>query len=294
MSKLRGKRTPLTVDRETFEEFFFLGSTGVSVARDAKAADKIRTPYESIELVCLVNQLEGEWFFWDMVVELEQYGKDQDYIAAHKIGDHARYDSLIFDHVSEDRVHQMLLGVESDIREELGIPEGTRKLKRIPSLTEPEPEDEDREEPREKLAPAMKCEPAVIPMLAPARFEKYFDLDSPARSIVWDAQRQSVIATPYEAVTMLCDVNMMYSTRVRAMMLGTAFGEDQTPEEFQAALANPNFATRAVQRMMESFEQMYDDVIHEIRTKFGVPETEEGGNSEKYRLWLQTRNKPVN
>ena len=294
MVKPRGKRTTLTVDRETFEEFFFVGSTGVNVARDAMAADKIRTPYEAIELICLVNQLEAEWFFWDMVVELEQYGKDDDYIAAHNLGDHERYDRLIFDNVSKDRVHQMLLDVQSDVREELGIPEGRRTLKRVPSMTRPEPDDADREEPREKLAPEMKGEPAVVPMLAPSRFEKFFDLEGPARSIVWDAQRQSVIATPYEAVKMLCEVNMMYATRLRAMMWGAAFGEYDTPEELDAALENRTFARLATERMAKSFEQMYADVILEIRTKFGVPETEERGKSERYRLWLQTRSKPVN
>ena len=110
----RGKRTTLTVDRETFEEYFFVGSTGVNVARDALAADKIRTPYEAIALVCLVNELEAEWFFWDTVVELEQYGKDDDYFAAYSLGDRARCDRLMFDNISKDRVLQMLLDVQSD------------------------------------------------------------------------------------------------------------------------------------------------------------------------------------
>lgn len=294
MPRPRGKRTTLTVDRETFEEFFFVGSTGVNVARDAMAADKIRTPYEAIALVCLVNQLEAEWFFWDMVVELEQYGKDDDYIAAHTLGDHERYDRLIFDNVSKDRVYQMLLDVQSDVREELGIPEGRRRVKQVPSLIQSEPDDEDREEPREKLAPEMKGDPAVIPMLSPSRFEKFFDLDSPARSIVVDAQRESVIATPYEAVKMLCEANMMYATRIRAYILGTAFGQYDTPEELDAAVKNRTFPASAASRWNEEFDQIYDDLILEIRTAFGVPETEERGKSEKYRLWLQTRSKPVN
>jgi hypothetical protein len=290
----RGKRTTLTVDRETFEKYFFVGSTGVNVARDAMAADKIRTPYEAIEVVCLANQLETEWFFWDTVVELEQYGKDDDYFAAYSLGDHQRCDRLMFDNISKDRVRQMLLDVQSDVREELGIPDGRRTLKRIPSLTPPEPDDEECEEPYEKLAPEMKGEPAVVPELAPSRFEKYFDLDSPVYSIVWDARTENVIATPYEAVKMLCEANMMYVTRVRAEMWGTAFGQFDTPEELDAAVQNRTFASTAATRMKESFEQMYDDVILEIRTAFGVPQTEERGKGERYRLWLQTRSKPVN
>jgi hypothetical protein len=292
--KPRGKRTTLTVDRDTFEEYFFVGSTGVNVARDAMAAGKIRTPYEAIGLVCLVNQLEAEWFFWDTVVELEQYGKDDDYFAAYSLGDHQRCDRLMFDNISKDRVYQMLLDVQSDVREELEIPDGRRSLKRVPSLTQSEPDDEDREEPREKLAPEMKGEPAVVPMLAPSRFEKYFDLDSPVYSIVWDAQSESVIATPYEAVKMLCEANMMYVTRVRAEMWGTAFSQFDSPEELEVAVQNRTFATLATARMRESFEQMYDDLFVEIRTAFGVPKTEERGKGEKYRLWLQTRRNPVN
>jgi hypothetical protein len=294
MPQPRGKRTKLTVDRGTFEEYFFVGSTGINVARDAMAADKIRTPYEAIELVCLVNQLEAEWFFWDMVAELEPHGKDDDYIAAHKLGDFDRYDRLIFDNVSKDRVYQMLLDVQSDVREELGIPEGRRRLKRVPSLTQSEPDDEDREKPREKLAPEMKGEPAVVPMLARSRFEQFFDLDSPAYSIVWDAQRQNVIATPYEAVKMLCEANMMYATRIRANMWRTAFGQYDTPEELDAAVQNRTFAATAASSWNERFDQIYDDLILEIRTAFGVPKTEERGKGEKYRLWLQTRSKPVN
>jgi hypothetical protein len=292
--KPRGKRTTLTVDRDTFEEYFFVGSTGVNVARDAMAAGKIRTPYEAIGLVCLVNQLEAEWFFWDTVVELEQYGKDDDYFAAYSLGDHQRCDRLMFDNISKDRVYQMLLDVQSDVREELEIPDGRRSLKRVPSLIQSEPDDEDREEPGEKLAPEMKGEPAVVPMLAPSRFEKYFDLDSPVYSIVWDAQSESVIATPYEAVKMLCEANMMYVTRVRAEMWGTAFSQFDSPEELEVAVQNRTFATLATARMRESFEQMYDDLFVEIRTAFGVPKTEERGKGEKYRLWLQTRRNPVN
>jgi hypothetical protein len=292
--KPRGKRTTLTVDRDTFEEYFFVGSTGVNVARDAMAAGKIRTPYEAIGLVCLVNQLEAEWFFWDTVVELEQYGKDDDYFAAYSLGDHQRCDRLMFDNISKDRVYQMLLDVQSDVREELEIPDGRRSVKRVPSLIQSEPDDEDREEPREKLAPEMKGEPAVVPMLAPSRFEKYFDLDSPVYSIVWDAQSESVIATPYEAVKMLCEANMMYVTRVRAEMWGTAFSQFDSPEELEVAVQNRTFATLATARMRESFEQMYDDLFVEIRTAFGVPKTEERGKGEKYRLWLQTRRNPVN
>ena len=294
MPKPRGKRTTLTVDRETFEEYFVIGSTGVNVARDAMAADKIRTPYEAIELVCLVNQLEAEWFFWDTIVELGQYGKDDDYFAAYSLGDHARCDRLMFDNISKDRVQQMLLDVHSDVRDELQIPEGRRRLKRVPSLTQSEPDDEEREESPVKLAPEMKGEPAVVPMLAPSRFEQFFDLDSPTYWIVVDAQRESVIATPYEAVKMLCEANMMYVTRIRAMMLGTAFGQYDTPEELDVAVKNRTFATLATTRMREQFEQIYDDLILEIRTTFGVPETEERGKGEKYRLWLQTRRKPVN
>jgi hypothetical protein len=289
----RGKRTTLTVDTPTFEKYFFLGSDGISVARDAMDRGMIRTPYEAIELVCHVNQLEAEWYYWDMVAELEPHGKDDDYIAAQALGDTERSNQIILEYVGRERLRQMLIDVKSDVRDELQIPEVSRRARRAGWSASTKPEEEDREEPREKLAPAFNGEPAIIP-IARWRFERHFELDGAPYWIVLDAFRQSVIGTPYEMVTMLCDINMMYSRRLREHAWLTTFEKYQSFDELQVAVQNGTFARSAEAANDEQFEQMFDKLMLEIRTAFGVPETKEIGKAEKYKLWLESHGSPVN
>jgi hypothetical protein len=290
----RGKRTTLTVDRPTFEEYFYVGSDGISVARDAMDRGLIRTPYESIELVCLVNQLEAEWHYWDTIAELEQHGKDDEYAAANAQGDNERQEQLILQYIGRERLREMLLEVRSDVRDELQIPAVSRRARRAGSSYSTEPENESREEPREKLAPPFNGEPAIVP-IARWRFERHFELDGAAYWIVLDAFRQSVIATPYEMVTMLCDVNMMYSRRLRENAWLTAVEKYQSFDELQVAVQNGTFARPSAEAAKgEQFEQMFDKLMLEIRTAFGVPETKEIGKAEKYKLWLEAHRSPVN
>lgn len=294
MPRPRGKRTTLTVDRETFEEYFFVDSDGISVARDAMHEGMIRTPYESIELVCLANQLEAEWHYWDMLAELEPHGKEEDFIAAYTVDDTERANQIILQYIGRERLRQMLLDVRSDVREELQIPEVSRRARRLHWSSSMEPDDEDREEPREKLAPPMKGEPALVP-IAPWRFESFFELDGLAYRIVLDAFRQSVIATPYEMVTMLCDVNMMYSARLRENVWRAAAEEYQSFDALQVAVQNGTYAGFMDNLGKgERFEEMFDNLMLEIRTAFGVPEPAEIGTAEKYKLWLESRRRPVN
>jgi hypothetical protein len=289
----RGKRTTLTVDRPTFEEYFFVGSDGISVARDAMDRGMIRTPYEAIELVCLVNQLEAEWHYWDIIGELEPHGKDADYEAACEQNDTVRREQLMLQYIGRERLREMLLEVRSDVRDELQIPEVSRRARRAGSSYSTEPEEEAREEPREKLAPTFNGEPAIVP-IARWRFEKHFELAGAAYWIVLDAFRQSVIATPYEMVTMLCDVNMMYSRRLRENVWLSAFQQYQSFDELQVAVQNGTFARSSAEAAREQFEQTFDNLMLEIRTAFGVPETKEIGKAEKYKLWLEAHRSPVN
>ena len=143
MPRPRGKRTTLTVDCPTFEEYFYVGSDGIALARDALFTGMIRTPYEAIELVCLVNELEAEWHYSDMLVELEPHGKDDDYEAASAQGDTARKEQIILEYVGRERLRQMLLDVKSDVRDELQIPEVSRAARRLRSWSSMEPDDED-------------------------------------------------------------------------------------------------------------------------------------------------------
>jgi len=289
----RGKRTTLTVDRPTFEMYFFLGSSGISVARDAMDRGIIRTPYESIDLVCLVNQLEAEWHYLDTLSELEPHGKDEDYEAAYVQGDRERCDEIILQYIGRERLREMLLEVQSDVRDELQIPEVSSRASRARYSSTAEPDDEAPEEPREKLAPPFNGEPAILP-IAPWRFERHFELHGMPYWIALDAFRQSVIGTPYEMVTMLCDIHMMYSRRLWENTWLGAFERYQSFDELEVAVQNGTFARDAKVARGEKFDQMFDDLMLEIRTAFGVPETNEIGKAEKYKLWLYSHRSPVN
>ena len=294
MPQPRGKRTTLTVDRPTFEAYFYLGSDGISIARDALDRGLIRTPYESIELVCLVNQLEAEWHYLDTLSELEAHGKDDEYEAAYAQGDRARCDQIILQYIGRERLREMLLEVRSDVRDELQIPEVSRRASRANWSSATEPDEEPREEPREKLAPAFNGRPAIIP-IARWRFERHFELDGAPYWIALDAFRQSVIGTPYEMVTMLCDINMMFSRRLWANAWLAAFEKYQSFDELQVAVQNGTFARDSAEASKgEKFDRMFDDLMLEIRTAFGVPETKEIGKAEKYKLWLESHRSPVN
>jgi hypothetical protein len=140
----------------------------------------------------------------------------------------------------------------------------------------------------------MKGEPAVVP-IARWRFEKYFQLDGLPYAIVLDAFRQSVIATPYEMVKMLCEANIMYSLRLRENVWRAAAEEYQSFDALQVAVQNGTYRTFSDNlRNSERFGQLIDNLILEIRTAFGVPETAEIGPAEKYKLWLESRRRPVN
>lgn len=294
MSKARGKRTTLTVDRETFEAYFYVGSDGIAIARDAMDRGMIRTPYEAIELVCHANRLEAEWYYWDMVVELEPHGKDDDYIAAESIGDTERTNHLILEYVGRERLRQMLLDVRSDVREELGIPEVSRRVRLERALSLYEEDDEEQDEPPKKFGTPMKGEPAFV-RVAPWRFERHFELDGAAYWVVLDAFRQSVIATPYEMVEMLCNANLMYSKRLRENAWRAAAEHYGSPEELRVAVENGTY-DRYTEELLESewFKQMFDSLLLEMRTAFGVAETSEIGAAERYELWLDARRKTVN
>jgi hypothetical protein len=140
----------------------------------------------------------------------------------------------------------------------------------------------------------MNGEPAVVP-IAPWRFEKYFQLDGFPYGIVLDAFRQSVIATPYEMVKMLCDVNMLYSLRLREKAWRKIAEQYDSVEELRVAVRHGTYAAfRSDVLESEWFEQMFDNLVLEIRTAFGVPEIAEIGRAEKYKLWLDARRRAVN
>lgn len=290
----RGKRTTLTVDRETFEEFFMIDSGGFGIASDAMAAGLIGTPYEAIAMVCLANQLMSQSIAGDTVDALEPLGKVDAFIAAEDLGDFERADQLVVEQLGPKRVHEMWLAAGKKVRDELGIPEFERRARRTRSSPATESDDEDRE-PSSLLPVLPKDREAAFVRIAPWRFERHFRLDGHGHWIALDAFRQGVIGTPYETVEMICNVNLMASVRLRAIGAQSLLNLYPTAEELDVAMQNgtiAEFPSRALKS--EAFQQRANKMMLEIRKAFGVPETEERGKAEKYKLWAASRRKPVN
>ena len=286
MPKPRGKRTTLTVDRELFEEFFVIDSWARTIVVDALGAGIIETPYEALEMLCVANRKMAEIFVDEIALDLAEVGKDEDYIAALEVGDNARANSFIDQYISSDRHTQLFLGVLNEVREDLGLPEWDfNNTKPLPF----EPTESEYDRP----AMAEGAEAAFV-RIAPWRFERHFRVTGPGMRIAIDAVRQSIIATPYEVVEMICNVNLMHEVRTRQNTFRLIFDE-YTPEELYVAIQNRTFSG-FVERTAEStnFDEIYDNLMLEIRNKFGVPEPKEKGKSEKYGLWSESRRKPVN
>jgi len=289
MPRPRGKRTTLPVDRELFEEFFVIDTDGRDFALDALAVGKIRTPYEAIEMVCHTNQTLTTMFVEQMAAELEPFGKADDWLVALDVEAYERSDGIVISCVSRQRIDEVTLGTRKQLREELGIPESRPEIRAAARYSWPDSDEE------EILSPLPEgAEPATVP-IAPWRFEEYFRLSGPGHWIALDAFRGSVIATPYETVEMICNVNLMHTMRFRQLLAQAILEQFTTAEELGDAMRNGTFSELMFERMKtEWFHQKSDDLMREIRTRFGVPEPEKRGRAEKYRLWSETRLKPVN
>src|ERR1043166_7655125 len=261
------------------------------IAVDAQAMGMIRTPYEAVEMVCIANHDLAVNYVDDMADELEKHGKADEYLTAVELGDTARATSFIEELIEKERIREIFLTALKETREELGVPELDPKIRRAGTLDIDPGEEEDEFEDDDDLPDVV--EPAFV-RIAPWRFERHFELTGAGFWVALDAVRQSVIATPYEAVEMICNVNLMYSARSRQNTWRLIFDE-YTPEELVVAIQNrtlSGFMERTAKS--EKFETMVDDLMLEIRKKFGVPETEKRGKSEKYKLWAESRRKPVN
>ncbi len=283
----RGKRTRLTVDRELFEEFFVLDSFGRVISNDAMAMGIIRTPYEAVEMICIANRNMADIFPYEIALELEDNGsgKDDDYLAALRVQDFERAKRFIDEYISKERHTELFLSVINEVREDLGLPEWD------PNDPLAWPTVQGEYNPPE--LPDDGGEPAYVP-IAPWRFERHFRLTGTGFRLAREAIRQSIIATPYEVVEMICNVNLMREARTRQNALRLVFDE-YTPEELMVAIQNRTF-TSFVERAAESekLDKMADSLLLELRKTFGVPETEERGNSERYKQWSEARRKPVN
>jgi hypothetical protein len=252
------------------------------------AVGKIRTPYETIEMVCRTNQTLATMFVNEMAAELEPFGKADDWLAALDLEDWQRSDGIVLSCISRERIDELQLGTREQLRRELGIPELSPEARAAARYSWPESEED------ELPAPPEVAEPATVP-IAPWRFEEYFSLSGPGHWIALDAFRESVIATPYETVEMICNVNLMHTLRFRQLTAQAVLEQFPTAEELGDAMRNGTFTERVTaQTKTEWFEQKSENVMREIRTRFGVPEPQVRGKAEKYKLWSETRLKPVN
>ena len=94
---------------------------------------------------------------------------------------------------------------------------------------------------------------------------------------------------------MICNVNLMTDVRLHQISAQTLLDQYPTAEELGAALQNGSidgFMSTAPDS--EGFQRRVDKMMLEIRAAFGVSETEEAGEAEKYKLWSESRRKPVN
>ena len=70
----------LTISRQLFENYFSLSGAGYVLANDALAAGWISTPYEIIEVVCLVDRVFASILLDRMLEELQPLGKSEEYL----------------------------------------------------------------------------------------------------------------------------------------------------------------------------------------------------------------------
>ncbi|HEX3571047.1 MAG TPA: hypothetical protein VHU44_09515, partial [Acidobacteriaceae bacterium] len=248
-----------------------------------------RTPYEAIETVCHTNRTLAMMFIQQTAAELEPFGKADDWLAALDMEDWKRFDAIVSSCIGRERINELKLGTRKQLREELGIPELDLETRAAARHSWPDPDEEDSQPANPELA-----EPATV-AIAPWRFEEYFSLSGPGHWIALDAFRESVIATPYEAVEMICNVNLMHTLRFRQLMAQAVLEQFTTAEELGDAMRNGTFKERvSAQTETEWFHEKSENLMREIRTRFGVPEPQVRGKAEKYKLWSETRLQPVN
>jgi len=134
----------------------------------------------------------------------------------------------------------------------------------------------------------------VVLGVARVLFEQFFNLDGVGYEIASDALQHGVIATPYQAVEMICEANVMYRFAMRERLM-TLVSEASSAEEVQLAIRSHTFAPFAEATVgAKALAELNDDVTRRVRDVFGVPDSEETGTGEKYKQWAESRGKPIN
>jgi hypothetical protein len=71
------------ITAKQFEQFFLLDSPGYFIARDAVKAGEVATATDTIEVLCLANELYESELVNRLIVELAPHGKVNEYAEKH-------------------------------------------------------------------------------------------------------------------------------------------------------------------------------------------------------------------
>jgi hypothetical protein len=106
------------ITADEFDEHFQLESPGYQMAKEAHAAGEASTALEVLEILCLANQLYANLLTKRMLMELEPFGKAEEYLekrSSEEIGE------FVVGVLGKKRTVQILREVMADVRHEAKI-----------------------------------------------------------------------------------------------------------------------------------------------------------------------------
>jgi hypothetical protein len=282
----------LTVGRDVFENYFLLDGAGRQVALDAIASGRIETPYEAIEIICLVNRLFASMLLDRFLEELTPLGRADEYATAEALSHSKRSARIAIEALGKERIREIVPDVMRRLREDVGIPE--LEVSTADSFRLRGGPQENREHPLSwLLADEDVSEPAVL-SVDRADFEGFFKIDGPGYWVVRAALDQDIIGTPYEMVEMICAVNESIATKVFER-LSAALTDRGQADELRATTDGKSFTDLAIAALGDrTLGACYSGVLFEVAEQFHVSVTEtEKRPNEKHALWLATVEKHV-
>jgi hypothetical protein len=278
----------LTISRQLFENYFSLSGAGYVLANDALAAGWISTPYEIIEVVCLVDRVFASILLDRMLEELQPLGKAEEYLTCERVGDHRRSASITFESLGKERLREILPDIARRLREEVGVPRmeaasndpGWHFFEEL--MTDVPPDRGPRREAEHTLswlAGEEDRRDLAVLTIGQADFEWFFRLGGAGYAAATDALAQGVIGTPYEIVETVCAANKSFVRKL--------------PDLFDRAL-------REVGGDVDAFTAGYirillAETLAEIEAEFGIsPRTTENKPNDKNALFAALVEGPAN
>lgn len=282
MPEDKNRAAQLTISRELFDKFFLLDEAGHLVAIDALAAGFIETPYEVIEVVCLVNRLFASMVVNRVLEESEPSGKAHEYATAGRLRDRERSTRILAEAFGGDGITKIVPEVMRQLRDDIGVPELE------PSATRRAPSTRKKRSSKHFLswlAEEDVTEAAVL-TTSEADFERHFKLEGPGCWIAKEAFEQGVIGTPYEMVDLICAAEKSWRAKVLERLEAAVAEHDQASEMRAAtdseALANLTLANLGT----PTLEQLISGSVRDAAEEFHVSMTGTTARvNEKYDLW---------